>query len=241
MVRDIFTLDLEEVDGNNTVTASTTFAAIPSATSTRAIMAFTDGTIQNASPIRVDYDGNGTTDFSLESKIGEEIVFDTMPPEAKLLFNHATQELDILGVDNISNTTVSTTATSSIVTDEVGNTLQIIFKKLKEKKKHIKLELQNLSYNSIIATSTPKAVLQYEWSTGKNGELKELEQKAETDTLMIQAHYDAKKNVTKIEEKMKGKSKEEREDRDEKKTKKVLPGLVIIGLTTKVGEVQINY
>lgn len=88
-----FTLDLEEVAGNNTVIASSTFSAIPSATSTRATMAFTDGTLQNASSLLVDYDGNGTTDFS-QSKIGEEVVFDVTPPEAIITSDPISQDTD---------------------------------------------------------------------------------------------------------------------------------------------------
>ena len=67
-------------------------------------------------------------------------------------------------------------------------------------------------------------------------ELKELQEKAIVGPLKIQGHYDTKKNVTRIEEKVKG-----REDKGEKERKKILPGLVIIGISTDKGKVVVNY
>ena len=231
-----FTLDMQEIDGSNAVTASSTFSAIPSATSTKATMAFTDGTIQNASPLLLDYDGNGATDFSLKSKIGEEVVFDVTPPEATLTFDPVSQQFKIIGTDNISGTTVSTTATSTTIADEAGNTLQIVFKKIKQEGKEIKLELQTLIYNGVSTGDILKTVLQYEWSTDKLGKLKMLEEKAIVGPLKIQGHYDTKKNVTRIEEKVKG-----GEGKGEKENKKTLPGLVIISLSTDEGKIKVNY
>ena len=67
-------------------------------------------------------------------------------------------------------------------------------------------------------------------------ELKELQEKATVGPLKIQGHYDAKKNVTRIDEKVKGS-----EDKNEKEKKKTLPGLVIIGISTDEGKAVINY
>lgn len=229
-----FALDMQEMDGSNTVIASSTLSAIPSATSTKATMAFTDGTIQNASPLLLDYDGNGVIDFSLQPKAGKEVVFDITPPEATMTFDPVSQQFKVIGTDNLSNATVLTTATSTTITDEAGNTLQIIFKKFKQEKYEFKLELQTLIYNGVF-TSAPKDIkLQYEWSTDKMGELKELEEKATVGSLKIEGHYSAKKNATRIDEKVK--------DREGKKeNKKTLPGLVVISLTTNEGEIGIHY
>lgn len=230
-----FTLDMQEIDGINTVVASSTFSAVPSTASTKATM-FADGTIQSASPLLVDYDGNGVTDFSLNSKMGKTVVFDITPPEAVIGFDPVSQALKIIGTDNLSSTTVSVTATSTLISDEAGNTLQIFFKKFVQEKKELKLEVQGLSYNSVPATDDPKTVLQYEWSTDKAGAPKELEEKAVVGALKIEAHYNAKENVTKIEEGI-----ENGEAKEEKKNKNILPGLVIIGLSTDKGKVQINF
>ncbi|MCX6788117.1 MAG: hypothetical protein NT108_03080, partial [Candidatus Kaiserbacteria bacterium] len=231
-----FTLDMQEIDGSNAVTASSTFSAIPSATSTKASVSFTDGTLQNASPLLLDYDGNGATDFSLQSRVGKEVVFDVTPPEAVLTFDPLSQTLKVSGIDNLSSTTVRITATSTTIADESGNTLQIVFKKLKQEGKELKLEIQELRYNGAPAGTIPKTVLHYEWSTDKLRGVKELEEKATVGPLTIEGHYDAKKNATKIEEKVKG-----REDKDEKESKKILPGLVLIKLSTEEGKIGMSY
>lgn len=231
-----FTLDMEEIDGNNSITASSTLSAIPSATSTKASVSFTDGTIQNTSPLLLDYDGNGVTDFSLQPKIGEELVFDTTPPEATITFDPVSLKLKIVGTDNLSSTTVSSTATSTTITDEAGNILEIAFKKFKQEGKQIKVEMQELRYNGVSAGEISKTTLHYEWSIDKTGTLKELEEKADIGTLKINGHYDAKKNTTRIEEK-----KEIRKGRDEKESKKTLSGLTIFSLSTDRGEVNVNY
>ncbi|MDO8521232.1 MAG: PxKF domain-containing protein [bacterium] len=75
-----FTLDVAEIDGNNITTSSTTILAIPSSTSTVATMSFSDGTLINAAPLVVDYDGDTITDFSLAPVIGETITLPPPPP-----------------------------------------------------------------------------------------------------------------------------------------------------------------
>ena len=56
--------------------------------------------------------------------------------------------------------------------------------------------------------------------------------------MKISAHYDAKKNVTSIEKKLK-ENELGNEDKDE--VKEILSGLVIIKLTTENGKVGIVY
>lgn len=231
-----FTLDMQEIDGHNAIVASSTLSAIPSATSTKATMIFADGTLQSASSLLVDYDGNGITDFSLESKMGEETVFDMTPPEATLAFDPVSQKLKITGIDNISSTIVSSTATSTTISDEAGNTLHIIFNKFKTQNRGIKLGIQELRYNGISATESASSVLQYEWSVDKSGMLKAIEERAAVGALKLQGHYDAKTNMTDIEETFRG-----RKGEDEKKTKKSLPGMAIIKFSTDKGKITVTY
>jgi len=227
-----FTLDMEEIDGDNTVTASSTLSAVPSATSTKATMAFVGGTLQNASPLLLDYDGNGATDFTIRPTVGKTTVFDVTPPEARISFSTTTRKLLIEGINETSGTTVLTTSTSTAITDEAGNTLEIIFSKFKQEKNKLKLELQTLIQNGVSTSATTKTTLQYEWSTDKLGNIKELEQKATVGTVKIEAHYDAKKNVTRIERKWKN---------NEKETKEVLLGLKVLNLVTDKGRVSVDY
>ena len=229
-----FTLDMQELDGLNNITASTTFSAIPSATSTTATMSFPNGTLQTATPLLVDYDGSGTIDFTLHPSLGKEVIFDITPPEARISFSTSTKSLLIEGIDE-SPTTIQITATSTLITDESGNTLNLIFKKLKQEKHELKLEIQTLIYNGISTSEIPKTMLQYEWSTDKEGNLKELEQKATVGTLKVGAHYDAKKNETKIEQKLKKK------DEDEDEIKEIFSGLRILKLVSDKGIITVDY
>lgn len=231
-----FTLDMEELDGLNTVVASTTFSAVPSATSTIATISFPDGTLQNATPLLVDYDNNGITDFTLHPIIGKEVVFDTTPPEAHISFSTTTQQLLIEGFDEAGGTTIQTTSTSTIITDESSNTLEISFNKLGQEKHELKLEIQALSYNGISTSTIPKTTVQYEWSTDNVGGIKELEQKVGIGSLKIEAHYDAKKNITKIDRKLK-----EEESDGNNEIKKILPGFRILKLITDKGVVRVDY
>lgn len=80
-----FTLEVEEYV-SDTLVATTTFTGIPSSAGTIATMNFTDGTIQNAGNLEVDYDGNGEIDLMLAPEEGEII----LPPEPSLA--------DLLGI-----------------------------------------------------------------------------------------------------------------------------------------------
>src|SRR3989344_4213429 len=74
-----FTLEVEETTGDTTI-ASTTFAGIPSATSTVASMTFADGTIANASPLIVDENGDGAAEITLQAAVNGTV----LPPKPPL-------------------------------------------------------------------------------------------------------------------------------------------------------------
>jgi hypothetical protein len=117
-----FALDVEEQDGN-TVVATTTFAAIPSATSTVATLAISPTIDPTASStLVVNYDGNVT---SYHAKQGALVLPDFTPPEAVIGFSTTTQQIEIAGVDDTSTTTVIRTATSTTITDASGNWLTL--------------------------------------------------------------------------------------------------------------------
>lgn len=230
-----FTLDVEKELGD-IVVASTTFAAIPTLASTTVTTTIpTGGDIASATPLLVDYNGDGVIDLSLKPKVGRISVFDVTPPEAIITLDSLTQTLKIVGTDNLSSATVLTTATSSTVTDEAGNTLEVIFKKLRQEKHELKLEIQALRYNGVLGGDIPKTALQYAWSLDKAGNLKELEEKVSVGASTIESHYDAKKNVTRIRKKLKEDIKGDKE-----KIEELLPRLVIVKLMTEKGEVKID-
>lgn len=109
-------------------------------------------------------------------------------------------------------------------------------------------------------TSTiPKTTLHYEWSLGKQGNIKELEEKAIVGPLTIEGHYDKRKNTTTITTKIKEKehgdgdkeyedtgsdratNAEERGAENDRATKERLTGLRIITLTTNKGKIEVSY
>jgi hypothetical protein len=76
-----FTLDVEKKLGEATI-ASTTFAAIPSSTSTVATITVPQGvSIEDMSTLVVDVDGNGTTDIALTPTLGDIVLPDFAPPQ----------------------------------------------------------------------------------------------------------------------------------------------------------------
>jgi pimeloyl-ACP methyl ester carboxylesterase len=70
-----FTLEVREVLGNEVI-ASTKFVAVPTTTSTRATMFFSDGTIEHAAPLKVDVNGDSSVDFNLIPKINQSVYVD---------------------------------------------------------------------------------------------------------------------------------------------------------------------
>ena len=171
-------------------------------------------------------------------------LFDETPPEAKIYFNSETQELEIKGIDNMTvNPIVSIIEQNNKkkdeddedkhkekeniiyqIRDEAGNTTKLFFKKIKQEGKKIRAELEGIQYNNggIIEF---KAEFKYEWSLNQDNTIKELEQKIKVeDQFRIKTKYSSKKDETKIEIKT-----------EEGKEKQILPGLVIIKLTTELG------
>ena len=120
-----FALDIEEQQGN-TVVATTTFAAMPSATSTIATLAIDPSIDPTASStLVVDYRGDGTTDTTYHAIQGATVLPDLTPPEAIIGFSTTTQQVEVTGVDDTSTTTVASTATSTTISDASGNWLTI--------------------------------------------------------------------------------------------------------------------
>lgn len=68
-----FTLEMEELYGNNLI-ATSTFSAIPTSTSTLATITFTEGSLQNAGALQVDYNGDSIVDLTYTPIIGQTIM-----------------------------------------------------------------------------------------------------------------------------------------------------------------------
>ena len=120
------------------------------------------------------------------------------------------------------------------------STTKLIFSKLKNEGKEIKVVLKSIQYNNAPIIKLSETELKYEWSVDKSGNLKELEQKTTVGTLKIEAHYDAKKNTTKIKKKIKGNN-DNNEDDDTSGVKETFTGLRILKLMTDKGNLTVEY
>ncbi len=185
-----FALDIESQHGD-TVIASTTFAAIPSATSTVATLTIDPSIDPTASStLEVDYDDNGKIDSRYEARQGSMVIADVVPPEAVIGFSTTTNEVEVRGVDETSATVVVNTATSTTVTDLAGNWLALSLKRMpgnghddganherdnspkdrgnKDESGAATLIISSLSY-STGATTNAAATLHYAWSADRSG------------------------------------------------------------------------
>ncbi len=79
-----FTLDINQVNGD-TIVASTTFAGIPSATSTIATMNIPSGGLAGIQPLVVDENADGHPDITLTPKLDATVMLDTTPPITTLV------------------------------------------------------------------------------------------------------------------------------------------------------------
>ncbi|MBI5003527.1 hypothetical protein HZC00_00320 [Candidatus Kaiserbacteria bacterium] len=242
-----FTLDVEETNGGVTV-ASTTFAGIPSSTTTIATLTIPQGGgIASSSPLTVDENGDGNVDLILASEEGGVSLPDITPPEAVFTFSTTTDDILVFGSDegSVSVSPSPVLATSTLqytITDDSGNTTTLSFKRIKEKESknerhgHIKAQLLAIRYGTLSTTTESvfsKNEIQYEWEYAKDGSLKEMMQEVKVKKdVTLRAKYDAKKDETKIY----FVDKENKE-----KLKETRQGLVSILIATREGELVVEY
>jgi len=170
---------------------------------------------------------------------------DHTSPEGVVLFDTATQKLIVTGKDE---TTVHPTVTlvpiekhatreedgdeykkgtMYRIKDEAGNTTMLSFGKFTQEGKEAHVALEQVAYSTTSRTIFPQNEIQYEWSLEKNGTIKKLEQhvsvKGQADA---RADYDHKTNQTML---------------TIGKTSQQFPGLLVIGLETKTGQLILKY
>jgi|GEM_PF-1521682 len=259
-----FTLDVKEMQGE-IITASTTFSGIPSATTTRVTMDFTDGTIANAGALKVDEDGNGTTDFALTPKAGEVITLpavpiDITPPEVQITFSTSTNAISIIGIDESGTTTISSTTTYPIlkknqkqyngiatttvtIKDQAGNTTQLQYTELlPSPAKRDTINLTTISYNGAVQ-NLGTTTLKYKWANNKTtGAYTMFASTFSTSTVVIESHYRPKKNVTLImNTPIDIDDSDVDDDADVRLVKTKLSGFVVPIVTTSHGKITVNY
>jgi hypothetical protein len=241
-----FSLDIQKQTGD-TVTASTTFSAIPSSTSTVVTLdvpANSDIVSPNAlSPLKIDFNGDNIVDVSMIAKPNQETVYDVTPPDVVISFDKEQKKLTIIGKDNFSSTMVVTTEKSSKITDEAGNTTELIFSKYKVKKNKIELVISSIKQNGATISNSP-IPLSYKWNIEgkKKPVFKTLASYVKTQTETIETHYRPKKNQTIIMTKPKVLDDEDDcNDIDQRPTKEKLTGVHTVELRVENGTIKTEY
>jgi hypothetical protein len=159
--------------------------------------------------------------------------FDDIFPEANIFFDQQTKTLKIEGADNLTSPAPSVVQNNKtfVIRDAAGNTATLAFEELKQKKEKIDAELKSIAYGTAPATVFDGAELEFSWLTDKKtGKFKQLKQEVEAEgRFEISANYNGKKDQTEITiEKGQGKEK--------KKEKLTRDGLVLVTLSTHLGE-----
>jgi len=242
-----FTLDVEETNGGVTI-ASTTFAGIPSGTTTTATLTIPQGGgIASSSSLAVDENGDGSVEMLLAPKEGGMVLPDITPPEAVFTFSTTTDDILIFGSDEGSvsvspSPMLSTSTLQYTMSDDSGNTTTLSFKRIKEKESkheqhgHAQAQLLSIRYGTLSTTtesSFPNNEIRYEWERNKDGSLKELQQEVEVKRdFTLRAKYDAKRDETRIY----FVDKENKE-----KLKEMRMGLVLIRIATRERNLVAEY
>ena len=239
--------------GNNGWYTSNVLVAL-SATATENVIASTTYTLNNGAswndyiaPFIIATEGSITLLYRSTDNAGNieatntlKLKIDKTTPEADVVLDSLSQVLTILGIDNLSSTTVVTTATSSNITDQAGHTLQVLFDQSPSKAGHINLAISKLIYDGVSNTAT--ATLKYKWNISPRGSYKMFAARAATSTTGIESHYRSKKNVTIIMKYFIDTGDNDADDDvDARLVKTTLPGMVVVGLKTQSGKIQITY
>lgn len=169
-----------------------------------------------------------------------EIKIDKTPPEAKAIYNLDSQDFEILGTDNLTNTQATSSANTHYINDEAGNTTQLQLKSKdkegqeeKEKNDENKLQLRSISYNNSEPIKFLENQLTFKLKLAhKLATLKELEQQLKIEKqIKVEGNYSSKNDQTKLEVKQS----------EGKKQELIKSGIVLLQLLTKQGQLEAKY
>ena len=199
------------------------------------------------SPFAVSSEGTTTIQyFSIDSQGNREVTstlvlhIDKTAPEAFIAFDPIRQKLSVSGRDALGDTTVSEGATSYVLTDSAGHTLQILFTQPKLKARRTSLSITKLIYDDVDKPAS--ATLKYKWSANNAGVYNMFAMYGKTETTVIESHFRPKKKWTTLMTKpVDLDDGDNDDDSDNRPQKTKLPGMVVVGLTTDKGDVKINY
>ena len=258
-----FSLDVQEIT-NGTITASTTFAGVPTTASTTVTMKV-QSDISTLSPLQVDENGDGTIDATLTPRLGSTVFFDTTPPELRIAFSTTTQTLAVTGFDAGGITALTATTTSPILkrdrkekregkdghaatvttvtaSDEAGNTTKLIYTEQDSSAgEYDRVIPQALVYNGATTTISPTMLL-YRWEIKKNG-YHAFNSFLHTASSTLSAQFHSEKNTTVVLTQLPYTHISAGGDHDtnERLARKIFPGMVIPYMKTNKGNMTIGY
>ena len=200
-----------------------------------------------ASPLTIAQEGSTTVLYRSGDKAGNSeatntlvVKIDKTAPEVRIVFDIQSQTLKFSGSDNLSSTTITSVATSTLLTDQAGNTLQVFFTLAKPKVRHSNITITKLTYNGV--SSTASTSLKYKWNINPNGTYKMFAAHIASSTILIETHFRPKKNVTimmKIPIDMDDSDTDD--NTDTRPIKMTLQGMVVEGLNTNKGDINVVY
>ncbi|OHA88998.1 MAG: hypothetical protein A2829_02185 [Candidatus Zambryskibacteria bacterium RIFCSPHIGHO2_01_FULL_43_60] len=129
-----FTLEIEQIQGNQVV-GTTTYSAIPSSTTTIATVEVSGDTILETGDLMVNYDGDDTIDFTLSPVEGEEVSLPTAPITEETFIELIDQLLSYI------DTNVSNKQTKKLLTQQLIN-----LKKIYEKQEELKAKFPHRAH-----------------------------------------------------------------------------------------------
>ena len=96
------------------------------------------------------------------------VTLDITPPEAHIGFSTSTKTIITTGSDDLSATTITTSASSTVVSDAAGNTLTLAISKNLTQSNYVALTMPSFAYSSGTTTLATTS-LRYFWLTDKAG------------------------------------------------------------------------
>ncbi len=195
-----FALDVEKQEGNS-ITEFTSFQGIPSSISTLATVDVTPDFNVSTSTLKVDQNGDGTTDKTLQATPNGTTIYDVTPPELQVTFDINAKDVIFSAQDVLDlYPTISKSNTSVTLLDNAGNATVIQFIKYKEKPTKLKFAYNKIIRNGI-TTTVPDTSIAYEWKE-KKGILTDLDTKVKVKGVEKYVFkYKRKSNTTTIKEK----------------------------------------
>jgi hypothetical protein len=187
--------------------------------------------------------GNATDRAGNTATVNISINIDKTAPEALVLFDPVTKDLQVLGRDSLSGVLPGAVPPLSVtpqngnseqrayrVNDLAGNTLTLVLQ-VKATGHQVRANIVSLQYNSGPILSVPDNELRYDWQTESNGALRKLDQELSLNGSAdqeVDGDFRADQNQTTITTK-------------HPKQTTVLPGLVLLRFASAQGQLVFEH